>query len=355
MRVLEAITPSRIGGAEVYVAELCEQLPKLGIEVELFVPSGRPFVDYAASRGIESVNWKTHGKIDPITIFRLAKLIKSHKIDIVHTHLSTASLLGAMAAKIAGVGSVAHVHGMNSATCFKRSTAVIAVSEAVKTHLCEQGLDPNRVHVVHNGVDLGRFRPVNLADSKRKLGYDPGTHIFGVFGRLSEEKGQQVAIEAMSILLKNHPNARLVLGGDGKNRGELAHAAESLGIVESVEFKGFISDVRTLMSACDGVIVPSIREGFGLAAVEAMALGRPVIASRVGGLPEIVVPDETGFLISPADPNELACAMESLIANESSAAHMGKMGRDRAQNFFDLKKQIQAVAHILQCQSPKTE
>ncbi|MHB9035692.1 MAG: glycosyltransferase family 4 protein [Armatimonadota bacterium] len=343
MRVLEAITPSRIGGAEVYVADACEELPKLGADVELFVPSGRPFLAYAADRGIASINWKTHGKLDPITIIRLARLIRSHNIDVIHTHLSTASLLGAWAARLAGVPSVAHVHGMNTATCFKRSTAVIAVSDAVRNHLCAQGLNPDKVHVVHNGVDLTRFQPMPLADAKRNHGYNPATPIFGVFGRLSDEKGQRIAIEAMCMLSKTCPSARLIIVGDGKNRDALISSATG----KNVEFAGFISDVRGLMSACDAVIVPSRKEGFGLAAVEAMALERPVIGTLVGGLPEIVVPGETGFLVSPDDPRAIAEAMENLIADKSLAERMGRSGRRRAEECFDLKKQIGAALCIL--------
>jgi glycosyltransferase involved in cell wall biosynthesis len=348
MRVLEAITPSKIGGAEVYVADLCQEMPKLGVEVELFVPSGRPFVGYTANRGIASINWKTRGKLDPVTIIRLARLIRAHKIDIIHTHLSTASLLGAWAAKIARVPSVAHVHGMNSATCFKHSTAVIAVSEAVKKHLCAQGLQPEKVNVVHNGVDLDRFQPMPIAEAKHERGYDPETPIFGVFGRLSKEKGQRVAIEAMSLLSRICPDARLVIVGDGKDREELISSAAGM----NVDFAGFVSDVRGMMSACDAVIVPSLKEGFGLAAVEAMALERPVIGAEVGGLPEIVVPGETGFLVPPSSPQAIAEAMESLIADESLAERLGKSGRARVENCFDLKKQIAAAVAVLRCNMP---
>lgn len=348
MRVLEAITPSRIGGAEVYVADLCEEFSRLDIDVELFIPSGRPFVKYAADRGISSINWKTHGKLDPITVIRLASLIRSHGIDVIHTHLSTASLLGAFAAKLAGVPSVAHVHGLNTATCFKYSTAVIAVSEAVKKHLCAQGLDAGNIHVVHNGVDLTRFTPIPISEAKRAQGYDENTPVFGVFGRLSEEKGQRSAIEAMFILSKTCQSARLMIVGDGKTRDELVRSAQALGIAGSIEFKGFNADVRGLMSACDAIIAPSLKEGFGLAAVEAMALSRPVIAADVGGLPEIIVPGETGFLVPANNPQQIADAMEQLISDRSAAESMGRSGRIRVDSCFDLKKQIKAVSSILE-------
>jgi glycosyltransferase involved in cell wall biosynthesis len=136
--------------------------------------------------------------------------------------------------------------------------------------------------------------------------------------------------------------------GEGKTRDELINSAQALGIAENVEFKGFSADVRGLMSACDAIIVPSLKEGFGLAAVEAMALSRPVITSNVGGLPEIVVPGETGFLVPADSPQQIADAMEKLIMDKQLVYNMGKSGRSRAQSCFDLKKQIKAVSSILE-------
>lgn len=347
IRVLEAITSARIGGAEVFVADLCEHLPGLGAHVELFCPQGRPFVDYAAKRGIEATTWRTRGKFDPITVVRLARLIKSHGIDVVHTHLSTASLLVAFAARLAGRPSVAHVHGLNTATCFRYSNRVIAVSEAVKRHLVAQGLPDGRIRVVHNGVDLSRFEPVDLVAAKLKLGYHAYAPLFGVFGRLSREKGQRVAIEAMFLVVKDYPSARLVLAGVGPDQEELETTAKALGTENNVQFAGFVQNVRHLMSACDAVMVPSLKEGFGLAAVEAMALERPVVASQVGGLPEIVVPDETGLLVKPNDPQALAQALLSLANNKTQASEFGAAGRHRVEERFYLDKQIGLVFEIL--------
>ncbi len=347
LRVLEAITSARIGGAEVFVAELCEHLPGLGAHVELFCPQGRPFIDYAAKRGIQATTWRTHGKLDPISVVRLARLIKSRGIDVVHTHLSTASLHGAFAARLAGRQSVAHVHGLNTATCFRCSNRVIAVSEAVKRHLVGQGLPDGRIDVVHNGVDLSKFEPVDLTAAKLKLGYHAHAPLFGVFGRLSKEKGQRVAIEAMFLVVKEYPSARLVLAGVGRDQEELETSAKALGIENSVQFAGFVCNVRHLMSACDAIVVPSLKEGFGLAAVEAMALERPVVASEVGGLPEIVIAGQTGLLVRPNDPNALADALLSLANNKMQASEFGAAGRQRVEECFDLDTQIGLVFEIL--------
>lgn len=347
LRVLEAITPSRIGGAEVFVANAIEMMTQRGAQIRLFCPSGRPFVDYASARGIPSANWKTHGKLDPLTIVRLARLARSHRADVIHTHLSTASLLGALAAKLARVPSVAHVHGLNTATCFRYSTAVIAVSEAVKKHLVSQGLAEKRTRVIHNGVDLAQFAPAPLADAKRAAGRDPEQPLLGVFGRLSPEKGQRVALEAMFLVLKERPDARLVIVGDGKERDDLGASAEALGIAESVEFAGFVAHAGGLMAACDAVVVPSLKEGFGLVAVEAMALERPVVASAVGGLSEIVLQEQTGLLVEPNDPQTLSRAMLRVIQDDSLARAMGRAGREQARVHFDIQKQIGMVLDTL--------
>lgn len=352
IRVLEAITPSRIGGAEVFVTELYRSFSELGARVEVFCPAGRPFVDYAQKRGISPITWKTHGKIDPVTVLKLARIIKKHRIDVIHTHLSTASLLGAFAAKLAGKPSVAHVHGLNTATCFRYSTRVIAVSEAVKRHLVNQGISEEKIVVVHNGVDLLRFKPAPLREAKIKLRYDPDAPVFGVFGRLSEEKGQRTAIEAMFLLLKDHPDALLLVVGDGKNRADLETSVQALGISGNIRFIGFLEDVREHMSACDTVIVPSQIEGFGLSAVEAMALGKPVVASTAGGLSEIVVKGETGYLVPPNDPNAISDSLEKLIDNPSLAASMGMKGRGRVEEHFALGTQMQKVLEILRGMLP---
>lgn len=353
IRILEAITPSRIGGAEVYVADLCQGLAELGAEIELFCPSGRPFVEYAAARGIPSINWKTRGKIDPITVLKLARLIKNDSIDVVHTHLSTASLLGAFAAKLAGKPSVAHVHGLNSATCFKHSSAVIAVSEAVKRHICAQGLPESRVHVVHNGVDLEKFEPMPLIDAKRDFGLEADTKLIGVFGRLSSEKGQKVALEAMAQIVKNLPDAQMLIVGDGKDREELLALAESLGISKNVRFEGFNPNIRPMMAACDIVLVPSLKEGFGLTAVNAMALERPVVATNIGGLPEIVVDGETGLLTPANDPVSMSQRIEELLSDPASMQRMGKLGRRRAEDSFDLTHQIGQALRVLKEQADR--
>jgi len=346
IRVLEAITPSRIGGAEVYVSELCNRLPDCGIETMLFCPSGRTFVDYAKKSNLNPITWNTHGKLDPLTVIRLTRLIISSNCQAIHTHLSTASLLGAFAAKFAKIPSVAHVHGMNSAFSFKYADRIIAVSEAVKANLAAQGLEKN-VHVVYNGVDMERFAPILVRDARSRTGLQHAGLVFGVFGRLSVEKGQLTAIEAFAKAFSDRQDAVLLVVGDGRDEQMLKNKASELAVSDKVRFIAFTRDIGDLIASCDAVLVPSLKEGFGLTAVNAMAMCRPVIASRVGGLPEVVVDGETGLLVEPGNTDSLADAMQKIAADAELAQHMGQAGRIRAVDKFEINKQIAQVASIL--------
>lgn len=347
INVLEAITSARLGGADIAVLGICRALSRLDARVQLFCPAGRPVGSSAADQGIRTVSWRTHGKLDLVTVLRLASLMKRSGIDVIHTHLSTASLLGAFAARLAGKASVAHVHGLNKITCFNYSTLVVAVSEAVKQHVCSQGLSEARVRVVHNGVDLSQFSPSDSCGAELPFASRNGTPLFSVFGRLSEEKGQRVALGAMSILLKDYPDAKLALAGEGPDLGELQAAAEALGISSSVYFTGFLPNVRGLMLASNAVIVPSLKEGFGLVAIEAMALARPLVATSVGGLAEVVLDRETGLVVPPNDPSAMARSMKSLIEDRALAERMGRRGRERVADCFELESQTRALLSIL--------
>jgi len=345
LRVLEAITPSTIGGAEVYLAKIARRFPRMGAEVDVFCPTGRGFVEFAGAQGVETIGWKTHGKIDPITIIRLARLLGNR--DIIHTHLSTASLLGAFAAKLAGRPSVAQVSGLNTATCYRRSTLVVAVSEAIKRHLCAQGMRPEKIRVVYNGIEVDEIDPIPLVEAKRALGYEEHTPLIGVFGRLSPEKGHTTALEAMFVILKRVPGARLVITGTGRDREELESSAEALGIRDNVDFAGFVPSVREYQAACDVVLVPSLKEGLPTAALETMALERPVVATDVGGLPEIVVDGETGLLVGAQDPGALAEAVVQLLEDPTFAARMGANGRQRVRERFNIEKQLPELLAVL--------
>lgn len=346
MHVLEAITPSRIGGAETFVTRLTLDLAAAGDEVEIFCPSGRPLMPYLQRHGISALSWKTYGKVDPRTLIGLAAHIRTHHVDVLHTHLSTATFLGSLAARLARVPCVAHAHGMGTVGWYRFADQVIAVSEAVRRHLIAEGIPGHRIHVVRNGVCLSEFTPQPVADAKRVCGLDPRKLRVGIFGRMSPEKGHAVALEAWPWVVREHPGARLVLAGEGKCEGDLRALVGRLGLGAHVEFPGFLEDPRPCMSACDLVLLPSFKEGLPLSAVEAMAIGRPIVASDAGGLPEVVEDGETGLIVPRGEPQLLTVAINRLLRDPGLRARMGQAGRRRAEERFDGAKQLTALRQV---------
>ncbi|MEI7833401.1 MAG: glycosyltransferase family 4 protein [bacterium] len=346
MRILEMITPSRIGGAETHVARLVRDLRAVGDEVTVFSPAGRPFTGYLQEQELQPVSWRTSGKIDPISIYRTVKLIRQQNIEVVHTHLTSATFIGAQAARITGIPCVATLHGFTDAFWYRLPPRLIAVSQAVKAHFVAQGIPESRITVLHNGINLAEYLPCPLEEAKIAIGQSPDGPIVGVFGRLAPEKGQDVALDALVQVVRAIPDVRLLIVGEGRCHTDLFAQAERLGIGANVEFCGFHADPRPLMRACDVVLVPSRKEGFGLAAIEAMALARPVVATRVGGLPEVVADGTTGTLVPPESPAALAAAIVELLQNPARATAMGQAGNIRVAGNFDQRRQLQLLRGV---------
>ncbi len=347
LRILELITPSRIGGAETHLATITRELSTLGDTVSVFCPEGRPLIEYLTDRNITPVSWTTWGKFDPRTLWRFAALIGERQVDIVHTHLTTATLLGSLAARFTQTPCAATVHGFTSAFCYRYVDRLITVSNAVKRHMVRQGIPARKITVLYNGIPLERYQPLAINEAKRALGFPTESYRVGIFGRLSSEKGHECLLKAWPEVTAHVLGARLMVVGAGQNEAALKEQAKRLNLRDSVEFTGFISDPRSLMSACDLVVVPSLKEGFGLAAVEAMALERPVVASDTGGLAEVVSHKETGILVPPNQPEELADAIRLLLFNQEAMTAMGRAGRLRVSKYFNAANQVRLLHDTL--------
>jgi len=349
LRVMQYITPSQIGGAEVHVVTLAEKLRERGHEVTVVCPRGRPLVPELVARGLPVRTPRATGKFDPVTLARLAWWMRRDGVQVVHTHLSTASLLGSWAGRLAGVPSLATVHGLNTRTCFQWARRIIAVSNAVRQHLVAQGLRGEAITVVHNGVDLRALaRPDESTVVRAKWGLPEGAPVLVTVGRLAPAKGHAGLLEAVEALARDArwQGLRLLIVGTGALLPELQRQAAELGLTERVIFCGFHRDVVPFLQAADVFVLPSVQEGLSLSALEAMALGKPVVACRVGGTPEVVVDGETGLLVAPGEPTELARALEQLLADPAEGRRMGEAGRRRVREAFDLEQMVSKIEAI---------
>jgi len=283
-----------------------------------------------------------------VALFRLMRKIEPH---IVHTHTSKAGILGRLTAWLARVPTIIHTpHGHVFYGHFGRSLSRIFLQVekllGIITHhqialTPEEGKDylnlgvakSKNISVIHSGVDLNCFkRSTTKSNPKRnELGIPPDSLVVGYVGWLIPIKGVTYLVDAMAEVLQRHPNSLLVLVGKGDEKGEeevkLSKQVENLGIVDNVRFLGWRPDVNEIMGCFDIFVLPSLNEGMGRVLVEAMANGLPIVASSVGGIPDLVKHGENGLLVPPADEGSLERAISALLSDEARRKHMGETGK----------------------------
>ena len=352
MTILEYITPSRMGGAEEYFLRLIVNLSRQGHRVVVVTKRDCQLREAVQTlthnENIELHGWKTSGKFDPKTLLKLRRLIRTDRIDLVHTHLTTASWLGAMAGRLSGVPTVAHIHGADSKTWFQRADYLIAVAEGVKKHLVEQGIDGSRVPVLYYGIDLEKYAaPLPTPEAKARLGLAPDTKTVGIIGSLIPRKGHRHLLNALKKIEPSVGEVHAIFAGEGAEEAALRQQTQALGLEGRVHFLGFRTDAADIMAACDGVALPSYKEGLSIAMMEAMALARPVLVTNVAGMPELVQHQKTGWMTSPGDEDELARALGQLFCEPETTHRMALTGRDFVVENFDQRACLARMERFL--------
>jgi len=257
-------------------------------------------------------------------VWKLAKVLRSERVDILHCQRHQATVYGAIAARLAKTRVVlAHVHGLNRSRRLRRRlinvlvlrwvNKIIAVSEAAREDVikCNRLVKPDQVVCLNNSIDYGRFANVGLSreEARESLGLNAGSFVFGTVGRLAPTKGHSYLINAFAKVKKHVPNSHLIIVGDGRMRDELEQLVGAADLKDVIHFLGYRVDVEKILQAFDVFVMASIAEGMPGALLEAMAAGRPCIATKVGGIPDVLDNGELGMLISSKDADALAEAM----------------------------------------------
>ena len=294
---------------------------------------------------------------------RLWHYIRRNRINLVHT-TDSLCLTGGVAARLAGVPSIHHVHGLTyvSPPAVRWLTAqilaltgdrILFISEATRQAIPPPPCAKDKALVIYNGVDLIEFRPGNSREQwRRKFGLELDQPVVACIGNLEKRKGQEYFVRACARVRQVYPDVRfLVVGGMHSPKTTcyghmLKRLVQELGVEKNVIFTGIRYDIPDLLNAVDLVVQPSLSEAFGLAAAEASSCGVPVVATRVGGLPEVVRDGETGLLVPPADSEALAEAIIALLGDENRRNQMGSAGRRRVEQLFDVRKQGKAIASL---------
>lgn len=348
LRVVQIIAPSKIAGAERSTMSLCRGLSSRGHEVWLLIKDGSPMIPVAAREDIDVAGMRIAGKLNPFAVPRLMRWIKRHRVDLVATQLSTASLWGSLAARLLGVPCIATVRALNTKTCYVFADRIICVSQAVKCHLVDQGIAPEKIRVVYNGIDLQRFQPVSdLGAAKSALGFAPDDLIVGVTAHLTRKKGHRYFLEAAARVAAQVPRAKFLLVGEGREREALETQVRAANLQDRVIFAGFQEDVLPYFAAMDVLVLPTIsKEGFGRVLVEAGAMEKAVISTQIGGTAEVVAHGESGLVVEAGQVEALAEAMLLLLGDQALRTRMGKAGRKRALALFSVEQMVASTEAV---------
>jgi glycosyltransferase involved in cell wall biosynthesis len=374
LKIAQIITRLDRGGSADVAVALCERLDRARFDVTLVAgPADAPVVDPAelARRADITVAEcpdlvrEVSPRRDLRALLALRKYLAKLRPDVVHTHTSKAGALGRLAARLAGRVPVVHAPhghlfygyygrlGTGLVVTAERALAPLAERIAVLTdasrdeHLA-RGIGCSWQYVtVPSGIDLDRFRPDAAAGRAMRAEFGLGeAFVVGWAGRFVEVKGPDLFVEACGRMAAELPAARFVLAGDGPLRGAAESRAAELALADRFRFLGPRDDMAAVFNACDVLAVSSRNEGLGLAAVEAMACGVPVVATAVGGLPELLGGGRSGALVGPTDVvRAMAEAVVRLAGDPEAGAALGRAGRERA-GVFGIDKTVERFADL---------
>ncbi len=354
IKVLQLVTQFAIGGRTAQILALSHALDNLNVHSQLLALSES---DNLATRGRVTephTILNPAGKLSRLKLLRgLRRFVQQEHIQLIHTHCETSYEYGGLVGKLLNIPVIGTYH-RSRLDCYQPSWRTrlrnlglshkVAVSHNRSQLLSEQlGLSDQELTVIHNGIDLSRYNP---DDSKQRsalretLNLSSDAALVLSIGHLGEIKGHDFTLQAFPTVLQQHPNARLAIAGTGTQSDEqrLRQLMRQLNLSKHVTLLGQVEHSEHWFQACDIFVQPSLEEAFGLVFAEAGAMAKPTIATRVGGIPEIIQDQTTGILVPPKDPQAIAEQLSRLISSPETARQLGLAARDYIVSRFDIKQ-----------------
>jgi glycosyltransferase involved in cell wall biosynthesis len=374
IRVLQFLPFFFIGGTERQVVNLTAGLDRTRFDLHIgcFEQRGE-FLPEVEARRIPVIEYKIHRLYGPDTWrqqLKLAGYLRRHRIDVVHSYNFYANCFAVPAARLAGVPVIVAAirdtgaflppqHRAAQRLICRLAHVVLANASAVRDWLIEEGYRPDMVQVIRNGIDLTRFaRPRVGGGVREELGIPKDAPVIAMLARVNRLKGVEYFIEAAATVASRFPEARFLVIGDAllmtggtvcpntDYRRELDERIRQHGLEGRVIFTGFRLDVPELLSEITVAVHPSLSEALSNAVLESMAAGIPVVATRVGGTPEIIEDGVTGLLVPPRDSSALAQTISRLLLDRDLAARVGQAGRRRIMEHFSLARMVRETERL---------
>ena len=367
LRVLGVDPERAFAGGETQVLALTMGLLSAGHRAELACdPTGRLF-ERASREGVVCRPLAIRNALDLGAAMRLRKLLASEHYDVVHFHTSRAH---SMAPFARGLGRALIVtrrmdyrpNRLFAPYLYNRAVdAVAAISTGVAAALKDSGVASDHISIIASGVDCDHFRPADSnqrQNARARLGIGPDDFAIGSVGMLEERKGHRYLLEAIAELKRTRPalaRVKCVIAGDGALRATFTKLAAELSISDDTMFPGMVADSRAVLDALDLFVFPSLKEGLGVALLEAMACGLPAVASRTGGVIDIIDAEVDGVLVPPGDSHSIASAIATLINNRARRSELGETARRRVMEHFSTAAMTRKTIDLYRASLAKRE
>lgn len=363
LRIVYLIDKMGAGGAQTHLRSLASRLDRERFSTEVVcLTRGGVSADRLRLEGIPVTVLGVSRLYSPSAgpaFLRFATWLRRSRPAVVHTYLSTANVFGSAAARAASVGGLITTRrdtGFADGRLMRRALAltnrwarrVVAVSEdTARIARQREGVAEPRLAVIPNGVDLDRFSPAGRREKARgALGVPPSVPLLATVSHLTPIKGIDVLVEAAPAIRAAVPDAHFLVAGRGTEQEQVQRRIDALGLGKAFRLLGSYEDVPGLLEAADLFVLPSRSEGQPNAVIEAMAMGLPVVASRVGGVPEVARHDREALLVEPDEPEPLAQACREVLAAPDLARRLGRAGHERAQAEFSLPTMLRRYADL---------
>lgn len=368
INVLDVMEGIEFGGGDRRIVQIAESLDRRRFRLVVACASDGLLAKKIQEAGVEVQDVDMSNKCDLRPIFKLAALMKQRNIHIVHTQGARPSFFGRIAARLAGIPiiitTIQVVIETYNVTWIKKAIykqldkltvgfadKVITVSEPLRrTLITNYGVEPSKVIKIYNGIETERYNPnaYEGAMVKREFGIAQNYSVVGIIARLVYEKAHYLFLQAAARIVENVPDVKFLIVGDGPLKTELEDLARKLGVSQYCLFTGFRDDIPKIISTLDVLVLCSLLEGMPMTILEGMAMAKPVVATNVGGIPELVKDGETGILVPPRDAESLAKAIIALLKDRDKARHMGLFGRRRVEKEFDVEIMVRKTEETYQ-------
>ena len=335
---------------------LARALRRRGLPFVFVVQPKSPLYQKSLEEGFPVYPLKIRSEFDVLAILRLSLAMKRKRCILAHFHDAHSLAVGSVAASMAKVpyrvisrrvDFPLKKNYFSQRKYRKNVNAIIAISNGVKDVLVKGGVDPKIIEVIPSGIDFSPFEEATPSDYlRRELSFVPDDFLVGIIAHLADHKGHKYLIQAMKILKEYSPKIKLVIVGEGPLFLNLTKQAKESGITDIVFFLGFREDIPQILASLDLFVLSSYLEGMGSSILDAMACRLPVVATKVGGIPEVVIHGETGLLVSPRSPTALAKAIFRFYEDRGLASRMGKRGYEVVHQKFSAEAMAERIVGV---------